>query len=178
MKVMVWVAWIVLASTACATTQTSPSSHSSVDPATQVIPVDQRSPAPHLHGTTLDGDAWALSDELGQGLVAVNVWASWCGPCRSEMPLLARAAAGGVRVIGIVEHDTEASARAFAASRGATYPSLYDPNGALLAQLPMLPQVGIPSTLFLDRQGLVAARVVGPVDADTLGRIVRQLGGS
>ena len=83
-----------------------------------------------------------------------------------------------VRVLGIDERDDAGAARAFAASRGATYPSLYDPDGTLLARLPMLPQSGVPSTLFLDRRGRVAARVVGPVDAHVLRRILRRLGGS
>ncbi len=93
------------------------------------------------------------------------------------MPLLARASKR-ITVIGIDEQDDRASARAFAASRGATYPSLSDPDGTLLASLAMLPHSGVPSTLFLDGRGRVAARVVGPVDSDVLRRILRRLGGS
>ena len=82
-----------------------------------------------------------------------------------------------IRWWGSTSVTTAGAARAFAASRGATYPSLLDPEGTLLARLPMLPQSGVPSTLFLDRRGRVAARVVGPVDAHVLGQILLRLGG-
>jgi thiol-disulfide isomerase/thioredoxin len=145
---------------------------------TQVFEVGERTPAPSLSGTTITGAPFDLAEELGHGLVAVNVWASWCGPCREEMPVLAHAADGSLRVVGIDERDNSRSARAFASSRGARYPSLADPHGRLLALLRMLPQAGIPSTLFLDLHGRVAARVIGPVDRNVLGRILRRLGAS
>lgn len=144
----------------------------------QVFPVSERTFVPPLSGTTITGGSLDLADEVGHGLVAVNVWASWCGPCRKELPVLAHAAGSGLRVIGIDERDRDHSARSFATSRGVTYPSLSDPQGKLLAALPMLPQTGVPSTLFLDRRGRVAARVIGPVDAHVLRRIIRQLGAS
>ena len=142
-----------------------------------MFPVGERSPAPQLRGTTLTGDDLDLADELGHGTVALNVWASWCGPCRGEMRTLARLS-GRVRVIGIDERDDREAARTFAASQGATYPSLSDADGTLLASLRMLPQNAVPSTLFLDGRGRVAARVVGPVDFDVLRRLLRRLGGS
>jgi len=144
----------------------------------QVFPVAERTPAPRLSGTTITGGSFDLSDATGHGLVAVNVWASWCGPCRKEMPVLVRAAGKSLQVVGIDERDSAGSARDFATSRGARYPSLADPKGRLLAHLRMLPQTGVPSTVFLDRQGRVAARVIGPVDSHVLGRILRQLGAS
>lgn len=162
--------------TACSSAHPAPSSTSGLGPGVAVFPVGQRSAPPQLRGTTLAGESLDLSDLVGHGIVAVNVWASWCGPCRQEMPRLAHAA-GVIRVVGIDERDHSGSALAFAASRGATYPSLSDPDGKLLARLPMLPQTGVPSTLFLDRRGRVAARVVGPVDSEVLRRIVHRLGG-
>jgi thiol-disulfide isomerase/thioredoxin len=164
--------------TACSTMHPASSSPAALGPGADVFPVGQRSVSPQLRGTTLAGEQLDLADVSGHGVVAVNVWASWCGPCRQEMPLLARAARTSISVVGIDERDHIGSARAFAASRGATYPSLSDPDGTLLARLPMLPQTGVPSTLFLDSRGRVAARVVGPVDNDVLRRIVRRLGGS
>jgi thiol-disulfide isomerase/thioredoxin len=151
---------------------------SSLGVGTQVFPVAERTAAPRLSGTTITGTPFDLTDELGQGLVAVNVWASWCGPCRKEMPVLVHAAGTSLRVVGIDERDSARSARTFATSRGARYPSLADPQGKLLGRLRMLPQTGVPSTVFLDREGRVAARVIGPVDSHVLGRILRQLGAS
>jgi thiol-disulfide isomerase/thioredoxin len=164
--------------TACATMHPAASSPAALGPGVAVFPVAQRSAPPELRGTTLAGHSLDLSDLLGHGIVAINVWASWCGPCRQEMPRLARAAGTTIDVVGIDERDHTAPARAFVASRGVTYPSLVDPDGTLLARLPMLPQTGVPSTLFLDRHGCVAARVVGPVDTNVLRRIVHRLGGS
>jgi len=143
---------------------------------TQIFPVAQRAPAPDLHGTTITGDPFDLSEVLGHGPVAVNVWASWCGPCRHEMPLLAHVPDVSLRVVGIDERDSSASARSFAGSRGVHYPNLADPDGQLLARLRMLPQSGVPSTIFLDRQGRVAARVIGPMDRRVLSQILRHLG--
>jgi thiol-disulfide isomerase/thioredoxin len=164
----------------CAACAGSP--HDSASPALdvgmQVFPVSERTLAPSLTGATITGTSFDLADETGHGVVAVNVWASWCGPCRREMPVLVQAAGRSLRVVGIDERDSTASARAFATSRGARYPSLADPEGRLLAHLRMLPRTGVPSTVFLDRQGRVAARVVGPVDSHILARILRQLGAS
>lgn len=95
-----------------------------------------------------------------------------------EMPLLARASRSRLQVIGIDERDDAKSAEAFTTARGVSYPSLSDPDGRLLAQLTMLPQTGVPSTLILDSQGRVAARVVGPLDRHILQAIIQRLGGS
>lgn len=143
----------------------------------QIFPVSQRRMAPPLAGTTLTGHRLRLEDQVGRGMVAVNVWASWCGPCRKEMPLLARASGPSLRVIGIDERDDARSAGAFATSQGASYPSLSDPHGRLLAQMPMLPQTGVPSTLLVDRHGRIAARVVGPLDDVILQQIISTFGG-
>lgn len=160
---------------ACSAKQATPPA-SGLGPGVQVFPASQRSLLPRIQGATITGGTLDLPQELGTGLVAINVWASWCGPCRREMPLLVQASRTSLQVVGIDERDDQKSAQAFASSRHATYPSLSDPDGRLLAKLPMLPQTGVPSTLFLDRQGRVAARVVGPLDAATLHQLILRLG--
>jgi thiol-disulfide isomerase/thioredoxin len=98
--------------------------------------------------------------------VVYNVWGSWCPPCRAEAPTLRRIATetepDGVQFVGINIRDNEASAEAFERRYEISYPSLFSPDGQLL--LPFrgtLPPSAIPSTVVVDRQGRVAARIVG-----------------
>ena len=143
-----------------------------------IYPSASRPSIPELAGPTLDGGPLALSSLRGH-VVVINVWASWCEPCRAESPALARVAdatrSAGVRFVGIDEQDRAAPAREFAASVGATYPHLLDSDGSLLSSLRLVPSSGIPSTLVLDAQGRVAARVIGPVDPATFETLVRSV---
>lgn len=139
----------------------------------------ERKPAPALSGETLDGGQWSLADHAGEVVVA-NVWASWCAPCRAEAPTLEQVSqqrlADGVQFVGINVRDTDASAQAFVVRYGITYPNLVDSNGSLqLAFRDTLPPQAIPSTVFIDRQGRVAARVLGEIDEVRLNGILDTL---
>lgn len=144
-----------------------------------VVPVSQRQPAPPLSGTTLSGEPFDLAEHLGNQIILVNVWASWCAPCRQEVPTLARAAAtersSGLLVVGVDERDRAASARAFSSSLGATYPSLVDTDSQLLTQLPMLPHNAVPSSLFIDSEGRIAAVAIGPITSVQLTSVLSRL---
>lgn len=129
---------------------------------------------PALAGTTLSGRSLTASSYAAGSPLVVDVWASWCYPCRQELPLLARAARQGVRVLGIDERDSASRALAFADDHGVTYPSLHDPDGRLLGGLRMLPQNGIPSALIVAADGIVVARVVGPLSPDMLHQALRK----
>jgi thiol-disulfide isomerase/thioredoxin len=126
-----------------------------------------------LSGRTLAGARFDLHALRGH-VVVINVWASWCTECRTESPLLARMsrrlASSGVAFVGVDERDDAGSARRFAAHAGARYPELFDPSSQLLADLPQLPQMGIPSTLIVDRVGRSAARIIGAVHPGELRR--------
>ena len=143
-------------------------------------PAGSRTALPLLQGTTLDGSSLSLTSFRGHVLV-LNVWASWCVPCRTETPALAASAStlalSGVRVVGMDENDTADAARAFARSAGSAYPSLRD-DGSLLARLSQWLPPALPGTLVVDPDGQVAARVVGPVTGPELLRIVSGAPGS
>jgi thiol-disulfide isomerase/thioredoxin len=141
------------------------------------VPPEQRRPAPPLRGTTLTGDVLDLASYRGR-VVVLNVWGSWCPPCRKEAPDLVKAAkaleAKDVAFVGLNTRDLDPEpARAFVRTFEVPYPSVYDPNGEqLLGFRETLPANAIPSTLVIDTEGRVAARVLGPVDDRTLGHLV------
>jgi cytochrome c biogenesis protein CcmG, thiol:disulfide interchange protein DsbE len=107
-------------------------------------------------------------DELRGTPVVVNVWASWCGPCREEAPLLAaahRTYGDRVRFIGVDILDQRASARDFMHEYGWTYPSVYDPTGAIRDGLGLL---GQPVTLFYEASGELLDTWTGPLSQEAL----------
>jgi cytochrome c biogenesis protein CcmG/thiol:disulfide interchange protein DsbE len=128
-------------------------------------------PAPALRGTTLDGATFDLAQHRGN-IVLVNVWASWCGPCRDEIPLLDAAARRlgprGLRVVGVDTQDKPQRAREFLAEVAGTvgtvgtvaYPSIDDSAGRVAVDWGTF---GVPETFLVDRDGTVRARVVGEV---------------
>jgi thiol-disulfide isomerase/thioredoxin len=143
------------------------------------FPVAKRKPAPSLAGTSLAGQQVSLADVGAGKVVFVNVWASWCIPCRQESPMLAASAkslAGrGVAFLGLDEDYNASAGRAFVASTGSTYPQLADKTGALLRKVGVLPQTGIPSTVVIDKRGRIAAVVIGAVTAPEVTGLVEQL---
>lgn len=135
------------------------------------IPVDKRSTVPQLAGTTLDGKKIALSDYKGT-VVVLNVWGSWCPPCRAEASELVKAATrtkGKAQFIGLNTRDLDqAQAKAFVRSFKINFPNIYDPDGKLLLAFGAVPAKAIPSTIIVDREGRIAGRILGPTTASTL----------
>ncbi|MFJ6793169.1 TlpA family protein disulfide reductase [Streptomyces sp. NPDC091268] len=143
-----------------------------------------RPAAPDLAGADLDGQPVSLAALRGE-VVVVNVWGSWCGPCRAEADDLRRLGARtgdrGVRFLGINTRDRDrAAARSFVRAHGLGFPSLHDPDGELLLRFPpaLLNPQTIPSTLVIDRGGRVAVSIGGPVTeaelAPLLDRVARE----
>jgi thiol-disulfide isomerase/thioredoxin len=138
---------------------------------------DRKQPDGEVTGETIDGDAVSLADHDGR-VVVMPVWGSWCAPCRAEAPMLAEAARDlekqGVSFLGIDSRDeNEAKARAFEERFDIPYPSIYDPDGiTLLTFHGTLPPMTIPSFVFIDAEGRIAARVLGEIDRSTLYGVV------
>jgi thiol-disulfide isomerase/thioredoxin len=137
-----------------------------------VLPVAARGEPIELAGDLLAGGSLDLA-ELRGSVVVVNVWGSWCGPCRREAPELQEAAdrlaEDRVRFVGLNTRDQVEPARAFTDRFGIEFPSILDPDGQLqLAFSDTLPPAAIPSTLVLDRDGRVAARIIGPLESSAI----------
>jgi len=125
---------------------------------------------PKEHETNLSTQIW-----LGQ-VVVVNMWASWCGPCRSEATALANSYKElhpfKVQFVGLNTRDGLAAARAFNNRFPTGYPSIQDQDGQLILQFGNLGPAATPSTIVLDRQGRIAARILGPITQAQLRGIV------
>lgn len=149
------------------------------DGSAQVVAPDDRVELGEVSGTTLEGEPLSIEESAGD-VIVLNLWASWCGPCRAEAPALQQASADtrndGVQFVGINTRDQEAAAIAFEKNFGITYPSLVDDSGELeLLVAEAVPLSGIPWTIIVDRDGRVAARILGPTTYSELTDLVDQV---
>jgi thiol-disulfide isomerase/thioredoxin len=106
----------------------------------------------------------------------INMWASWCAPCREEMPMLERAherLGNRVQFLGVDVKDSRSSALAFLTRHQIGYSQVFDTRGDLPLQLRLL---GVPSTLFVNASGVVVDRVIGRLDDQSLAHGVALLG--
>ncbi|MEV4438043.1 TlpA disulfide reductase family protein [Streptomyces sp. NPDC049577] len=134
-----------------------------------------RQEAPELSGKTLDGKDLDVAKDFKGKVVVLNVWGSWCSPCRAEAKNLVAVANDykdkGVQFVGLDTRDPDpAPAVAFEKEFQVPYPSLYDSSGKLLLRFPkgsLNPQA-IPSTIFIDRNGRIAARALQALGEDGL----------
>lgn len=132
--------------------------------------------APPLSGPTVSGGTADLSRERGR-VVVVTIWASWCAPCRSELPVLAKAyhryRPSGVAFLGIATRDDRSGARAMLDRTGLSdVPSILDTDGSIAIDWGA---TGVPETFVVDRSGRIRAHRVGAVTAAWLDRAVRPL---
>ena len=125
-------------------------------------------PAPDFKLGLFDGESLNLSDLKGD-VVVLNFWASWCGPCRQEMPSFERSwleyKDRGVTFVGVAISDREADAKAFADKTGVTYPLGVD-NTREIARA--YRPVSLPTTYFIGGDGTITRKLTGPVNEGAL----------
>jgi thiol-disulfide isomerase/thioredoxin/predicted small secreted protein len=148
---------------------------------TRIAP-DQRKLLPPISGEALGAGRTLSSAEYPGKVVVVNVWGSWCAPCRSEAPDLQAASEqtkGTAQFIGITRTDYDpAPAEAFTPAFKITYPSIYDPSGKVLLNFAdVLPPSAIPYTMIIDPKGRLAVRILGPISKITLVDMVADVAG-
>jgi thiol-disulfide isomerase/thioredoxin len=137
------------------------------------IKPSDRIAAPALSGMTLSGKNYTYN--VGQ-VAVVNVWASWCAPCRAEAPTLAALTEKytDVAFIGILTRDNPVNAEAFARRFALPYPTLID-DSVLIGFRKSLPANAIPSTVLIDKRGNVAARISGEVTYSSLAELIEKV---
>ncbi len=130
-------------------------------------------PAPSFTLRLFDGGTLRLADQGGR-VVVVNFWASWCPPCAEEAPELQAASQAhrDVTFVGVNVWDAEAAARQFLRAYGISYPNGPDPDGRVLIEFGV---TGIPETYFIDPQGRLVRRWIGPVTAQGLAHLIEDL---
>ncbi len=139
--------------------------------AVYVMPADRKL-APDLSGETLDGNKY-----LGSGKVTVvNVWASWCSPCRAEAPLLEDFATKRTELqfLGILTRDNLTAAQSFVKRFKITYPILTDDSVLAGFASSLIPNA-IPTTLIIDKHGRVAVRISGQVTFALLDSMINKV---
>lgn len=131
--------------------------------------------APDFTLDLFDGGTFTLAQHLTRDRkpVVMNFWASWCLPCREEMPDFDAVARRYPEVLflGVAVQDTETAAREFAEEIAVSYPLGLDADGAILEMYPIL---GLPATWFITSEGIIAARWMGQLDQDGLEDLIEQ----
>ncbi|GIV96683.1 MAG: hypothetical protein KatS3mg057_1340 [Herpetosiphonaceae bacterium] len=132
-------------------------------PAAAVAAPEVGAPAPDFALQTPDGETIRLSDLRGQA-VLINFWATWCGPCRSEMPAIQgiydQQRERGFTVIAVNMREDPDRVHAFIQDLGLSFPVALDLEGAVARSYRV---VNIPASFFIDRHGVVRARYLGPM---------------
>jgi peroxiredoxin len=161
----VWVLWQV--------SQTSSSNEVTADRFATPPPSLEAAPDFSLH--TLDGRVVALSDYRGR-VVLLNTWATWCPPCLAEMPDLEayyrQHQDDGFVVLAVNDGESPGAVAAFVEERGFTFPVLLDPEGVVLDAYDVR---GLPTSFFIDREGVVRGVWMGQLSPDRLKTIVDPL---
>ena len=146
------------------TTTTAPPKAEPTQPAPDAGELKIGSAMPSYSGPTLEGSTFDLTKEKGH-VVFVNLWATWCGPCRFEIPQLEelhqKYKARGLTVVGVSVDESEPKAvQEFATEQKMTYPVVLDPAGKMAV---ILQTTILPTSVILDRQGKIVWKKYGPI---------------
>jgi peroxiredoxin len=124
-------------------------------------------PAPNFDTIDLNGDIWSLSKLKGQ-VVFINFWATWCAPCREEMPsmqrLYAKLPKDKFKMIALYNRDKPAIVKDFVAKLGINMPILDDQENIIGKRYGL---TGLPETFIVDKQGVIREKFIGPAEWDT-----------
>jgi thiol-disulfide isomerase/thioredoxin len=144
----------------------------------QTIPMGDRKAAGDVNGDLLNGGTYNLNSDAGK-VVVLNFWASWCSPCRSEMPgfdSLYRQDKASIDFVGINTKDASvSSAKAFVSDTNISYPIVRDEPGKVALELGKIPSGGLPFTVVLDKQHRVAAVYLQELQAADLQPVLTKL---
>ena len=140
-------------------------------------PVGQRPAAPDFTATSLTGTPINFASYRGK-IVVLNIWGSWCGPCRGEGQTLKyldeEYGPQGIAFLGDDIQDTPANALSFLHGEDITYPSVNDASGAVEERLSIAAPInGTPTTLVIDKTGHIAGMIDGPVTYSDMTTLLR-----
>jgi cytochrome c biogenesis protein CcmG/thiol:disulfide interchange protein DsbE len=132
------------------------------------MPLQEGKPAPDFTFPDLDGRQVSLSDFTGK-VVLVNIWATWCPPCRDEMPsmqkLYERFKGEHFEILAVsIDADGREAVAPFMQQMNLTFPALLDPEEKIRSLYAI---TGVPESFIIDRNGILARRVIGPLDWTT-----------
>lgn len=176
MKRLIYIIILVLTLTSCAGGGLSTPNEDkfiSGNGAVIMIPKIDRNVAPIIAGPTLNGTTYVAKSKI---ITVVNVWASWCSPCRAEAPALEALADKypETQFVGILTRDNLSSARSFVKRFAISYPTLTD-DAILVEFRGQLTPNAIPTTLVLDKENKIAARISGETTVLALENIIKKL---
>lgn len=151
----------------------------SADTSVTTWPSGERSGPVRVTGTDYDGEPVDTADWAGD-VVVLNTWYAACPPCRAEAPDLVEIAreyeGAGVHLLGINSTDAPGAAQPFERTFEVPYPSVHDTDGTAVAALQGTVVLNaVPTTVVVDGDGLVAARVLGRVEASTLRGLIEDV---